>query len=253
MRALQVSAHNIANVHTSGFKGQRAVAVEGPSSGVRTEITRPNTPGPPLPQEEASLHPAQGPRPTGALNLNVNLDPSGQSAPSFETEVRVVDSRGNRHRINLNFSRDDAGQWTWQAVVDGGQTEGGVEGEAMIIGEGTLGFSPRGQLESQTGGGLSVTFKGASPQNITLGFGSGEAGDGSTGFAGGHRVKGLNHDGQMATPEIRVLGAGTVEGSNVDPLLEAMNRTQALQSYRANIAVVRTADDLTESVLDIIA
>ena len=41
-----VTANNIANVETEGFKKSKATLVEGPKNNVEVEITQPNTPGP---------------------------------------------------------------------------------------------------------------------------------------------------------------------------------------------------------------
>jgi flagellar hook protein FlgE len=43
---LAVSANNVANIETEGFKKSRAVLQEGPGGAVQVEIDRINTPGP---------------------------------------------------------------------------------------------------------------------------------------------------------------------------------------------------------------
>ena len=54
-RRMEVSAHNVANVHTSGFRVSRAVAQEAPSGGVTTQITQ-TTDTAPLLLADGELH-----------------------------------------------------------------------------------------------------------------------------------------------------------------------------------------------------
>jgi flagellar basal-body rod protein FlgC len=53
-KKLNVTANNIANVNTDGFKKSRAVLQEGDPSGVVVTLSRVNTPGSPIPSMDGS-------------------------------------------------------------------------------------------------------------------------------------------------------------------------------------------------------
>ncbi len=56
---LAVTANNIANMNTNGFKGSQAILEEAPPNGVTASISRIETPGAPLPPEEATSGPKE--------------------------------------------------------------------------------------------------------------------------------------------------------------------------------------------------
>jgi flagellar basal body rod protein FlgG len=56
---LGVTAHNVANVNTDGFKKSRALLQEGSPSGVTVSISRVETPGAPLPPEDETQTPRE--------------------------------------------------------------------------------------------------------------------------------------------------------------------------------------------------
>jgi len=53
-KKLEVTANNVANIDTDGFKKSRAVLQEASPSGVTVSINRIDEPGAPLPSEEAT-------------------------------------------------------------------------------------------------------------------------------------------------------------------------------------------------------
>jgi flagellar hook protein FlgE len=63
-KKLDVTANNIANLNTDGFKKSRAILEEADSSGVVVSISKVNTPGAPVPSEDG----------TGKLRESSNVD-----------------------------------------------------------------------------------------------------------------------------------------------------------------------------------
>jgi len=63
-KKLDVTANNIANVNTEGFKKSRATLEETDQSGVTVTLSRVNTPGGPIPSEDG----------TGTMKESSNVD-----------------------------------------------------------------------------------------------------------------------------------------------------------------------------------
>jgi len=63
-KKLDVTANNIANLNTDGFKKSRAIFEEADSSGVIVSISKVNSPGAPIPSEEG----------TGKIRESSNVD-----------------------------------------------------------------------------------------------------------------------------------------------------------------------------------
>jgi flagellar hook protein FlgE len=113
---------------------------------------------------------------------------------NFTTSVKIFDSLGAQHTLNLFFTRTDANNWTYKVGIDAGDTDGGTPGALSIVGSGSLVFNEDGSLnafnEDQP---VNVQFSGAAAQAITLNLGTpntdivanpGEGIDGVTQFAG---------------------------------------------------------------------
>ena len=54
-------------------------------------------------------------------------------------------------------------------------------------------------------------------------------------------------------PTYQVQGTDEVEGSNVDYVDEAVDQISAQRMFEANLAAVKTADEMEESLLDVLA
>ena len=113
---------------------------------------------------------------------------------NFTTSIKVFDSLGDQHTVNLFFTRTGDNAWSYNVGVDQGEISGGTPGNLEIIGSGTLTFNPDGSLNAATDPATaSVTFGAANAQVITLSFGTpnpdpvanpGEGIDGITQYAG---------------------------------------------------------------------
>lgn len=113
---------------------------------------------------------------------------------NFTTSIKVFDSLGAQHTLNLFFTRDAAANtWNYNIGVDAGDT-GGTAGDLQILGSGQLSFNTDGSLAAAPSTpSVSVTFTGAAAQTINLNLGTpnpdpvanpGDGIDGITQFAG---------------------------------------------------------------------
>lgn len=145
-------------------------------------------------------------------------DPAGTS--NFASSVTVYDSLGNGHDITVYFRKTAANSWEWHAMVDGGELTGGTAGVPTEGASGTLTFTTDGALDTETLGGSSWDFVGATPgQTIDFDFGTsiaegGTGLDATTQFASPSTTNGLSQDGYAAgtVSGIGIESDGTVQG-----------------------------------------
>ena len=105
-------------------------------------------------------------------------------------------------------------------MADGGELTGGTPGQLTEVASGSLAFDSTGKLTSQTVGGSSASFIGATPnQTISFDFGddiaSGGTGlAGTTQFSGASAVAGieLNGHGFGNLTDISIREDGTISG-----------------------------------------
>jgi flagellar hook protein FlgE len=160
------------------------------------------------------LDPQGAARPTGTVNLSVNLDPSSTpmtfdpanptATSNYATSTTVYDSLGTAHRVDVYFVAQGNSSWEWHAMVDGRELTGGTPGTETQIANGTLTFDTNGALVSQTTTASSASFVNATPnQAIEFDFGDAIANGGtglggSTALAGASNVKLTSQDGYAA-------------------------------------------------------
>jgi flagellar hook protein FlgE len=150
------------------------------------------------------------------------FDPENPSATSdFTSTVTVFDSLGNAHQADVYVRKTGDNAWEYHALVPTDETEAGGETDFTEIGSGTLTFNTDGELQTETGEPLSVTFDGAAAQTVTLDFGTSldEGGDGSSATeqfeASGNQTLSVEQDGRASgvLQGIRVDGDGTIIGA----------------------------------------
>ncbi|MGI6036930.1 MAG: flagellar hook protein FlgE [Limnochordia bacterium] len=112
-------------------------------------------------------------------------------APTRTAPVEVYDSLGNRHGVELTFTKVGNNQWKWQA---GGTTIDGVQ-------EGNLTFNSNGHLIAADPTTITLTLADGETQEIELNF------EGLTQFAGPTTAEVSSQNG---FPE------GTLEGYSID-------------------------------------
>jgi len=146
------------------------------------------------------------PRATTTLAYDLNLDANAElpsegfdpGAPenggyNYTTSTTVYDSLGNAHQVDFYYVTDEAGTWSWTAVISG-EDAGGDPGDPPVeVGSGTLSFDSDGTLLDDTPTTISLSFPNANSQDIDIDFsGSTQYGDPSStnsvdqdGFAAG--------------------------------------------------------------------
>lgn len=156
------------------------------------------------------------------------FDPANPTTTAnFSTSLTVYDGRGGAHQVQVFFGKRANGAtgntWSWSALTDGGDLQGGTPGVLQVIAGGDLAFDTSGRLARATPwASNAATFLplGASaPQPLTFSFGdpTGEGGLGLLGltqFASPSASTFVGQDGfghgQLAS--VRVDPAGHVEG-----------------------------------------
>jgi len=135
------------------------------------------------------------PRATATVSVQANLaanDPiptapwnpaNPADAFNFSTGVRVYDSLGAEHEIQIYFRRTGAGTWDWHATTDGGGVTGGTLGTPVEVATGSLTFDGQGLLVSSTQTLNAFNPIGALAQPLTFNFGD-PTSTGGTGLAG---------------------------------------------------------------------
>jgi len=117
--------------------------------------------------------------PVGVFDIN---DVDGTS--SFRTSVVAYDGLGNPHEMTVFGTRTAANEWEFNSVVDGGELDGGVAGDPVLIPLGSLIFDQNGQLqEEQINNPVNYVWAGAQAGDIEFDFGDAIA-DGGTGREG---------------------------------------------------------------------
>jgi flagellar hook protein FlgE len=157
--------------------------------------------------------PAQAPpAPTRRVYLRMNLeardvmttfvleDPDGTS--NHSVSFMPFDSRGQSRYLDLYFQHVDASTWTYHALVDGSDLEGGVPGEYVEVGAGVLSFTADGALASAVTPDICPSFvdvpQSAPCLSIDFGWSIADGGNGlsgTTSFASPNEVTSLWFDG----------------------------------------------------------
>lgn len=216
------SASNLANLNTPGYRAQRAHTAIGPNGvGAITDSTQ-------ISNAATSLRPTgnpldlaiQGPGyfqlNDGAGNAYYTRDGSFSVGP----EGTLVNSQGLAVAPGLNIP---AGAESVTIGQDG-TVSAQINGQGQVLGRLQLAnFNNPGGLAPQGGNLAQPTPAAGAPM-------AGPAGEGGRGF----------------------VISGFLEGSNVDLIDEIVNQIVEPQIYRANAAVVRTADEMQRETIDLI-
>jgi flagellar hook protein FlgE len=157
--------------------------------------------------------PAQAPpAPTRRLSLGMNLDardvrvtylpedPNGTS--NHSVSFVPFDARGQSRYLDLYFQHVEALTWTYHAIVDGSDLEGGTPGEHVEVGAGALSFTASGALSSVFAPDICPSFvhvpAPAPCLSIDFGWALADGGNGlsgATSFASPNEVASLSFDG----------------------------------------------------------
>jgi flagellar hook protein FlgE len=207
---------------------------------------------------------ALSPRATTEISLTANLDASAQvpaaawdpqnpaATSNYSTSIRVYDSLGNAHTVDVYFRKTGANTWEYHALTPGADIQGGTPGQNVEIASGGLTFNTAGALQAvnvTTAG--SASFVNATPnQAIAFDFGtpiaSGGTGlGGATQFGAPSNVSSQSQDGYSSgdLSGVKIESDGTVKGiySNGEQL--AVGKL-AIAKFRSNDGLGRAGHNL---------
>ncbi len=219
-RRMQTSAHNVANVQTPGFKSGRVTVAEVATGGARVEgILRTDTPGAILP----TLNPLDLAI-DGAGFFQVRLDGGGlgftrAGALHTDNAGRLVTSSGNPLVPEITVPGNATGVF----ADSSGVVSAHIGGQTQTLGQIQLAtFAQPGGLTALGGNRFAESAASGPPLAGTPGTGG-----------------------------IGRIVPGGLETSNVDLAREVIDQILAKQAFRANANVIRTADQMLGTLLDI--
>lgn len=189
----------------------------------------------------------------GPPPVPVPFDVTNPSTTSnYPTTMKVYDSLGNAHSVNVYFAKTADNTWDYHAVVDGGEVQGGTAGTNMEIGAGSFGFSPDGSLQTvTTTTAITASFNGANPnQAITMNFGTpiasgGTGKDGVTQYAATSSVSSQSQDGYASgdLSGVSVDSNGVVQGVYTNGQKLAVGQL-AIAKFSSNEGLGRAGQNL---------
>jgi flagellar hook protein FlgE len=175
------------------------------------DINIPNSPSPPKATDNVEIGVGlRSDEPTINALFDPN-DPTGTS--SHSTTVTVYDSLGQAHEVDVYYNKTADNEWEYHALAKNDEIQGGLDDGFSEIGSGTLVFNTDGQLQTETGAGLSVTFTGAAAQGITLDFGE-SIDEGGTGATASKQHEQVDYDTFRLEQNGR--SSGNLQGIRVD-------------------------------------
>lgn len=153
-----------------------------------------------------------------SLNLGSNVaitaggfDPASASTTSDLTmPVNVYDSLGNRHSLNVFFTKTAANTWQWNAALAPAETTlpPATPGDPWVVqGSGTVSFDSNGNMTGSTGTTFNLEFSGGATAGQSIALSFTDAGRASTQYAGASAVSSFSQDG---------FAAGQLEGTSID-------------------------------------
>lgn len=138
----------------------------------------------------------------------------------FTSSIRVFDSLGAAHEVNVYYFKTAQNEWTVQAYVDGADVAG-EKGVPALIGQTRLTFSENGSLagENQTAAAIAAQniawSNGAQAGNFTLSLGE------FTQYASPSAIRGNTQDGQSVG---NVLGYSVANDGTIQAVLSSGSR-----------------------------
>ncbi len=217
-----VAANNLANLNTPGYREQQAKSASGPNGqgAVVDSVSISSTPG--------YLVPTDNPLDMAIEGQGYFQVTDGQGNPSYtrdgsfqlDSDGALVNSKGFRLDPPV-FVPAEAENVT---IAGDGTISATVDGQSQELGQIQLAkFSNPSGLSRQ--GGNAATQTGAS---------------------------GIPQTGTPGTEGRGIVHSGFVEGSNVNIAREAINLQVEDKMTKANAAVIRTADEMSQTVIDLI-
>ena len=136
-------------------------------------------------------------RPTKEIGMEVNLDSRVQNPKVFDpknpyetshysTGIEIFDSQGNKHLVQMFFTKIADRTWSYNGLVDGKEITGAPEDQMALVCQGQLTYTVDGKLDTETTTMTAFNFKGGALQNqqIKIDFGDAITTDKGTGING---------------------------------------------------------------------
>ncbi len=218
----------------------------------------------PITLNTAALPPKTTQNVTVTANLNANApvltqpwDPQNPSATSnFSTSMNVYDSLGNSHQVQVYFVNNGGNAWTYHALANGSEVQGGTAGQNFDFADGTLNFNPDGSLQSVTPSGGAVSFTNANPQTINFNLGNPIA-SGGTGFGGTTQfgtpsaIASQSQDGYASgsLSGVQIGSDGTVSGTYTNGQSIAVGQL-AIAKFQANTGLASAGQNVWAATKD---
>lgn len=134
---------------------------------------------------------------TNKITLDLNLDSRTQNLKTFDaknpydtshysTGIEMYDSQGNKHLVNMFFTKTADRVWNYYGLCDGKEITGAKEDEMAQVTAGQITFTTDGKLDTKTQTLNAFNFKGGALQNqtIKMDFGDAITTDKGTGLIG---------------------------------------------------------------------
>ncbi|MAV91423.1 MAG: flagellar hook protein [Bdellovibrionaceae bacterium] len=121
---------------------------------------------------------------TKEIRMDLNLDSRTQNIKTFDpknpydtshysTGIEMYDSQGNKHLVNMFFTKTADRVWNYYGMVDGKEVTGGKEGEMSQVVGGKITFTVDGKLDTEEQTLSAFNFTGGALQNqqVKIDFG----------------------------------------------------------------------------------
>lgn len=130
---------------------------------------------------------------TQNVKLNMNLDSRAEvrqfdpndpeNTSNFSHSVTVYDNVGTARLVTVYYNKNADNNWTYRAMVDGADANGGEAGKMTEMASGTLVFSDKGVLQEEVEGNNAFNFNKGAAQGQKIKFSWGESiAEGGTGL-----------------------------------------------------------------------
>ena len=146
------------------------------------------------------------PNATTMITYSGNLPSNATVGDVFYAPIQVIDSQGNSHDLNVEFTKAAANEWDWEVTEP---SSGIVSGDS-----GSIDFNSDGSIDAITGGPLVFDPSGADQMSIAFNFGTVDQVDGITQFATSATVAAISQNGNISgsLQSISIGGSGEITG-----------------------------------------
>lgn len=134
---------------------------------------------------------------TTKIRLDLNLDSRVQNLKTFDpknpydsshysTGIEMYDSQGNKHLVNMFFTKTADRTWNYTGMVDGKEVVGAKEDEMAQVVAGQVQFTTDGKLDTEAQTVNAFNFKGGAQLNqaVKIDFGDSITSDKGLGIDG---------------------------------------------------------------------